>query len=69
MEPVFVYILLAQIFIAPHHPQNKTYPPTQFPDLKVCLEEAELFLNHFAPPPDGHVVAGCFKKTVDERKS
>ena len=69
METVFAWLLVAQIFIAPHHPQNKTFQ-VPMPDLKTCLEEADKFLDHYEPAGEGsHVAAGCVKHAVREGKS
>jgi len=40
------------------------------PDMQVCLQEAEEFLNKFEPPQGSvGIAAGCIKKVTEERKS
>lgn len=67
MENLPAFLLVVQVFFAGHPPQTHQVP---MPDQKVCLQEAEEFLDKFEPPEGSlGIAAGCVKKLVKEEKS
>ncbi len=61
------WVLIVQVLFADKPPSRHQ---VQMPDQKVCLQEAEEFLDKFEPPPGAvALVAGCGKKLAREEKS
>ena len=59
------FLLVVQIMFGGGQPP-KTHQ-VQMPDQKVCLQEAEAFLDEFKPPEGAvAIAAGCVKKVVVE---
>lgn len=67
MENLSAVLLVVQIFFAGQPVKSHQVP---MPDMQTCLQEAEEFLDKFAPP-EGSVAmaAGCVKKLPKEEKS